>query len=129
MIIGEMAVSVQAWEIAREYLEQAIATGQATGQGYLMLGIVAAQSGDLKMADQHWRQAEKIARRERDAGLLERARMARLMFSGPNQLASLLMRLRSEGVGGPPFTDTDFFYDEDDEDDDDLYWGWDWDEE
>ena len=129
MIIGEMAVSVQAWEIAREYLEQAIATGQATGQGYLMLGIVAAQSGDLKMAEQHWRQAEKIARRQRDAGLLERARMARIMFSGPTQLASLLMRLRSEGMGGPPFTDPDFFYDEDDEDDDDLYWGRDWDEE
>jgi len=35
-------------------------------------------------------------------------------------------------MGGPPFTDPDFFYDEDDEDDeddDDLYWGRDWDEE
>jgi tetratricopeptide (TPR) repeat protein len=117
-MIGEMAVSAYAWEIAQEYLERAIAAGQGTGQAYMMLGVVAAQSGDRRMADNHWREAERIARQERDGGLMERVRMARLMFSGPPGLASLLMSLRGASLGGSPFSDPDYFYDEDEDDED-----------
>jgi tetratricopeptide (TPR) repeat protein len=125
MLIGEMAVTARAWEIAREYLEQALAAGQVVGQAHVMLGIVDAQEGDLDAAKKHWAEAERIARRERDQDLLERARMARVLFSGPPGLASFLMSL-----GGGPF-DPSFpdFYDEDeddffffDEDDDDDFW-------
>jgi tetratricopeptide (TPR) repeat protein len=126
IVIGEMAVATRAWGIAREYLEQALAAGQVVGEAHLMLGIVDAQEGDLEAAKKHWAEAEQIARRERDQDLLERARMARVLFSGPPGLASFLMSL-----GGGPF-DPSFpdFYDEDDDEfsffgedeDDDDFW-------
>jgi tetratricopeptide (TPR) repeat protein len=127
MVIGEMAVTTRVWDIAREYLEQAVAAGQVVGQAHLMLGIVDAQEGDLGAAKKHWAEAEQIARRERDQDLLERAQMARVLFSGPPGLASLLMSL-SGGPFGPSFPD---FYDEDEDgdlfffgedDDDDEFW-------
>jgi tetratricopeptide (TPR) repeat protein len=122
MVIGEMAVTARAWGIAREYLEQAVAAGQVVGQAHVMLGIVEAQEGDLGAAKKHWAEAERIARREGDQDLLERAQMARMLFSGPPGLASLMMSL-----GGDPFDpsfpgfydeDDRFFFDEDDGDDD-----------
>jgi tetratricopeptide (TPR) repeat protein len=120
-MIGEMAVAARAWEIAQEYLERAVAAGQATGQAYLMLGVVAAQSGDHRTADEHWGEAERVARQEHDGALMERVQMARLLFSGPPGLASLLMSLGSGPLDGPPFPDPACFDDED-EDDDDFFW-------
>jgi tetratricopeptide (TPR) repeat protein len=125
VVIGEMAVSARAWEIAREYLEQAIAAGQMMGQAHLMLGIVAAQEGDYKTADEHWKKAERVAHQERDGELLERVRMTRLLFSGPPELASLLMGMGG-GLSDLPFPDLyedddeyeDFFFYDEDEDDD-----------
>jgi tetratricopeptide (TPR) repeat protein len=126
MLIGEMAVTARVWIIAREYLEQALATGQYQGQAHVMLGIVDAQEGDLDAAEKHWDEAERIARRERDKDLLERARMARVLFSGPPGLANFLM-----SMGGGPFDPSlPDFYDEDDDDlfffdedgDDDDFW-------
>jgi hypothetical protein len=129
MVIGEMAVTTRVWDIAREYLEQAVAAGQVVGQAHLMLGIVDAQEGDLEAAKKHWAEAEQIARRERDQDLLERTQMARLLFSGPPGLAGLLMEL---GIAGGPFgpsladlfgdDEDDGFFGEDDEDDDDLWY-------
>lgn len=115
-MIGEMAVSVQAWDIAREYLEQAVAVGQEAGQAHLMLGVVAIQENDRRTADEQWREAERVAHQERDKELLERVHMTRIWFSMPPELASLMMRM-----GGGPFSDSyadeDFFYDEDEDDD------------
>jgi tetratricopeptide (TPR) repeat protein len=123
MVIGEMAVAARAWEIAREYLERAVATGQYEGQAHLMLGVVDAQEGNLRAAEKHWDEAERIARRERDRDLLERAQMARLLFSMPPGLASLLMSLGGSSDSSFP----DFYDDEDDDffgedDDDDYFW-------
>lgn len=122
--IGEMAIAVHVWDIAREYLERAVAVGQLVGQAHLMLGVVAVQAGDYRTADRHWGEAEQIARREHDRGLLERVQNARLMFGGLPELASLLMRLGGGPLGGPPFPgfydddeDDDFFYDEEEDDD------------
>ena len=124
-MIGEMAVTARAWEIAREYLERAVAAEQMAGQAHLMLGIVAAQEGDRRTANHHWGEAERIARREHDGGLLERVQMARFLFSGPPGLASLLMSLGGGPFGGPLFPDfddededDDFFFDDEEEDDD-----------
>ena len=122
-IIGEMAVTVQAWEIAEEYLERAIAAGQAAGQGHLMRGIVAAQSGDPIAADQHWMEAERIARQERDEGLVERVQMVRIMFTDPPALAGLLTRLRHGSPDDVSDLDlADLYDDDDDDDDDDILW-------
>jgi len=118
MIISEMAVTVRAWEIAREYLERAIAEGQYQEQAHLMLGIVDAQEGNLGAAKKHWAEAERIARKEHDEDMLERVQMARLLFSGPPGFASLLM-----GLGGNPFGPSlSDFYDEEDDDYDDDFW-------
>jgi len=121
-MIGEMAVAAHAWEIALEYLKRAVAAGQATGQACLLLGVIAAQGGDRRAADRHWREAERIARQERDGELMERVQMARLLFSGPPGLASLLMSLGDGSFDGLPLLDPDDFYDED-EDDVDFFWG------
>jgi tetratricopeptide (TPR) repeat protein len=124
MVIGEMAVTARAWEIAHEYLERAIAAGQAMGQAHLMLGIVDVQEGELGAAQKHWAEAERIARRERDQDLLERVQMARFLFSGPPGLASLLMQLGGGPFGPsfPDFDDDDFFSYGEDENDDDDFW-------
>jgi len=130
MAIGEMAVTARAWELAREYLERAIAAGQMLGQAHLMLGIVDTQEGMRRAAESHWSEAERIARQERDGELLERVQMTRLLFSGPPGLASLLMQLGGGPFGPalPDFYDDEgdddlFFYDEDDEDDNYGFWG------
>ncbi|MEA3341944.1 MAG: tetratricopeptide repeat protein, partial [Chloroflexota bacterium] len=76
--IGEMAMMADAPEIAQEYLERAVAADQDPGYAYLALGMLAAREGDDRTASQHWRKAERIARRKRDAGLLERVEMISL---------------------------------------------------
>jgi tetratricopeptide (TPR) repeat protein len=121
-VIGEMAMMAQAPSIAREYLERAIAAGQATGQAYLILGMVAALADDdLTTAKKHWRRAERIARKEGDEELAERIEVARSLFSTTPNLWNLL--------GDPLFFDdfdpADSFPEEgedmEDEDDDDLF--------
>jgi len=103
--IGEMAVMNGASEIGQEYLEQAIAAGQAPGQAYLMLGILAVKDGDKRTADKHWREAERIARQNHDRELGERIQLARFRFSGPPGLADLILRLGGGQFGGVPFPD------------------------
>jgi len=121
MAIGEMAFSAQAWEIAQEYLERAIAADQETGQAHLLLGVLATQSDDHRAADKHWKKAESIARRKQDEELMERVEMTRILFTGPPGLARILMDLGGGPFDGSPFAEPDYFYDED-EDDDDFFW-------
>jgi tetratricopeptide (TPR) repeat protein len=118
--IGEMAMMAEAPTISRQYLERAIAAGQATGQAYLILGMVAVLADDdLDTARKHWRRAERIARKEGDEELAERIEIARSFFSTAPNLWNLL--------GDPLFFDdfdpADYFPDEDEdiEDDDDLF--------
>ncbi|MFQ5616429.1 MAG: tetratricopeptide repeat protein [Anaerolineales bacterium] len=116
--IGEMAVMLDAHEIAKEYLDRAIKAGQYPGQAYLMLGIMHAKQNDLKTAEKHWSEAEKIAHKNRDNELTERIEIARTIFTGPQGFFDLLMR----GLGPPgfnPFEDFDPFGNEDEYDD---YW-------
>ncbi|MEE8389578.1 MAG: tetratricopeptide repeat protein [Anaerolineae bacterium] len=117
LIIGEMTATTNHSKISQEYLEQAIAIGQEPGHAHLLLGVIAAQENDRKTANKHWKEAERIARRTRDAELEERVQMTRLSFSGPPGLMNLLMELGAGSVGGFPFPD--FFDDE--YDDDDFY--------
>jgi hypothetical protein len=116
--IGEMAVMTGALEIGREYLERAIEADQEPGQMHLMLGIVSAKEGDRQMAERHWKEAEKIARRDRDRNLQQRVETARVVFTAPPGLADLMMRLGEGPFGGPRFPDfpddeydDDFFFD------------------
>jgi len=113
--IGEMAMMAGASEIGQEYLERAIAAGQEPGQAYLMLGILAAKNSDERTANKHWREAERIARRNRDAELRQRIQEARFLFRGPPGLMRLLLGLGGGSLDGTPFPD--IFDDEYDDDD------------
>ena len=112
-LIGEMAISTEAWSIAKLYLERAIAQEQMLGHTHLLLGILAIQEGDRNAANRYWKKAERIARQESDEELLERIEMTRLYYSGPAGLGRLLMRMgyRMDALGF-----------DDDEDDDDDFW-------
>lgn len=101
MMIGEMAMMAQAPTIAREYLERAIEAGQQVGHAQLILGIMAMLAdNDLRTAKKHWRQAERIARREGDEELMHRIEITRALFTAPPGLLQML--------GDAPFFLDDF---------------------
>jgi tetratricopeptide (TPR) repeat protein len=125
--IGEMAMMAEAPSIAREYLQRAIAAGQATGQAYLILGLVAVLADDdLEAAKQHWRRAERIAGKEKDEELMDRIEMARSVFSMPPGLMDLFRDAALFPEGFDPdewiledMDDEDL--DDEDMDDDDIF--------
>jgi tetratricopeptide (TPR) repeat protein len=112
-MIGEMAVINRAFDLAREYLERAIASGQQPGQAHLMMGIVALQEGNSAKAEMHWSDALKIARRDHDEELMERVENARFAFHAPPDLLDLINRFGPEPFMDDPFPD--FLDDEFDE--------------
>jgi len=90
--IGEVAILAGAGELAREYLQRALDSEQASGQLYLLLGMIAVmQDHDLTAARRYWRRAERLARREKDPALLERIRGVRAVFGSPAALFEMLM--------------------------------------
>jgi tetratricopeptide (TPR) repeat protein len=128
-VIGEMAMMAQAPTIAREYLQRAIAAGQAKGQAYLILGLVAVLADDdLETARKQWRRAERIARKEGDEELLDRIEIARTFFSTPPGLLDLLRdaALFPERFDPDEWTlediDDENMDDEDADDDDIFHW-------
>ncbi|MBC8497095.1 MAG: tetratricopeptide repeat protein, partial [Chloroflexi bacterium] len=95
LMIGEMAMDYDE-QLARRYLEQAVAEEQSTGQAHLLLGILADHEGDQRESRRHWRQAGHIARKTRDTELKERLEFARFMAGGPQAVIERLFNL-----GGP----------------------------
>lgn len=94
-MIGQMAMMAQATDLAREYLERAVKAGQESGQAHMILGVLSVLADDdLQAANKHWRQAERIARKEGDSELMERIGVTRAAFSTPAGLFGLL-------AGGP----------------------------
>lgn len=77
--------------LAKEYLAKALAVGEYPGQTYLLLGMLASQSGDKKLADKHWQQAKKIARQTKDMELQTRIQQIEMIFSGPIGLMNRLV--------------------------------------
>ncbi len=98
IIIGEMAASAGEVDIGQEYLSQALKINQQPGQAHLLLGILSSIDGDIEKARRHWKQAERIARRNRDTSLEERIEHARILFSAPPGLLDMILRM---GPGGP----------------------------
>jgi Flp pilus assembly protein TadD len=100
LTIGEMAMANGTFDLARDYLERALACGQKPGQAHLDLGIVDLEQGESAKTEMHWNDAMKIARRNNDQELMERVEEARLIFYAPSDLLDFIMQ------GGPgPFAD------------------------
>ncbi len=113
VMIGEMALMNDAFDLAREYLRRAIESGQQPGQAHLMLGLIAVREGRTARAEMHWSDALAIARRNNDQELLERVEEARFILHTPPGMLDHL-----EGMGPGPFVEgsfPDFFDDELDE--------------
>lgn len=95
--IGHSLVMSPMKKIARIYLEQAIAAGQKVGHAHEMLGVLDSQEGDLDSAKQHWKEAERIARRTHDKELKESVKNTRELFGNP--FGSMLGRMFGSSAG------------------------------
>lgn len=122
VVIGEMALMNDAFDLAQEYLERAIASDQAPGQAHLLLGIIAVREGDTVSADMHWNDAMRIARRDDDEDLMERVEGVRSAFYAPPELLDLIDRFGPDPFGDDPFSDFPEFLDDDLDDDVDEWW-------
>ena len=119
-IIGQMAMMAQATDLAREYLERAVKAGQESGQAHMILGVLSVLTdNDLGTANKHWRQAERIARKEGDSELIERIGTTRAAFSTPAGLFGLLTG-RPFSLGGLDLDSLPYDLSDEDLDDDDF---------
>ena len=91
--IGEMAMMNEAFDLASDYLERALESGQNPGQAHLILGVISLRQGDTARAEMHWSDAMKIARRNNDDDLRERVEEARQIFYAPPSLRDLIANL------------------------------------
>ncbi|VAW38814.1 hypothetical protein MNBD_CHLOROFLEXI01-4682 [hydrothermal vent metagenome] len=105
-------------ELGRKYLYKALELGNDLGRVHMLLAIFSNKMRDMKVADKHWREARKFARRARDEELLEEIEEAKMIFDNP--LAGLLTRMMGgdidPGMLDLPHILGDLF-DEDDDDD------------
>lgn len=84
IILGEILSFQPGGEaLAQTYLKKALEIGQSVGQAHLLLGLLAARSGEKREAENEWKTAEKIARQTGDKALAERVRQARALFTNP----------------------------------------------
>jgi tetratricopeptide (TPR) repeat protein len=95
LMIGEMAMDLDA-DLARQYLERAVAAEQEPGQAHLLLGILEENQGNARSSKKHLAEADRIARRTNDSELQERIDAARMMAGGPLAFMERLMNM-----GGP----------------------------
>ncbi|MCL4871123.1 MAG: tetratricopeptide repeat protein [Anaerolineae bacterium] len=127
LLIGKALIEVNnetARSVATRYLHLALKHNQAPAEVRLYLGIAAAKNGDRKSAEQEWRTARKLARRNGDQALLAQIQRAELMFGGlpsfldgmmppdlhsmPPQLRQMFMNILGGHLPGG-------FFDEDDD--------------
>ena len=82
-------------DLARQYLEQAIAAGQLPGQARLMLSHLEEGLGNTKESRKHLVEADRIARQTKDRDLAEKVEITRMMAGGPQAFMERMM------AGGP----------------------------
>ena len=95
--IGRGLVMTQAKDAARMYLKRAIKTDEKVGYAYEALAVLDTQLGDPDSAEQHWKQAERIANRTHDQELKDIIKTSRELFNNP--LGSILGRMLGSGAG------------------------------
>ncbi len=82
-------------DLARQYLEQAIAAQQVPGKAHLALARLEADLRNVRESKKHLNEAERIARTTKDRDLAEKVEIARMMSGGPQVLMQRLMEMGS----------------------------------
>jgi tetratricopeptide (TPR) repeat protein len=125
-MLGHLLALTPAVEIAKEFLERAIAAGQDAARSLVALALIALRQGDPQTAKRHLRDAEKALRKSYDPDLMEQIRATRGMMDMPPDVLNMVLNqfgprgiLSGEGPFLPGFLDDD---DDDDEEwDDDFF--------
>jgi tetratricopeptide (TPR) repeat protein len=94
-LIGEKLLNYDN-ELARQYLEKAIAADQLPGQAHLLLSLLENELGNPKESKKHLNKATHIARITRDNELADKVELARMMSGSPEAFIERLM-----AMGGP----------------------------
>jgi hypothetical protein len=92
-------------ELARQYLEKAIATDQLSGHAHLMLSHLENKLENVKESKKHLNEAARIARKTRDRELADKVELARMMADGPQAFLERMLEM-----GGPQMVE-DFLND------------------
>jgi tetratricopeptide (TPR) repeat protein len=135
--VGQLLALTPAQDLAKEYLERAIAAGQQAGMAYAALATIAVRQQNLEEAEQYLAQAERIARQSHNPELRQQIDAVRAMMTmPPGMLDFMLNNPNLFGAGGPfgdgpfpnmfggggmDFLDDDEFDDEEFDDDADLF--------
>ncbi len=93
LVIGEMLSTTSAYAQAQPYLEHALSVGEPAGPAYLALMMLTLRQGKTADARRYWREADKIARREKDPALLERVRRGRELLDVPPMFLNMVLGL------------------------------------
>lgn len=92
LLLGRMLVDHDD-DLARQYLERALAAGQKPGEAHLILGVLEAKADNRSASQKHFQDAERIARQIHDENLAKAIEMAKTMFAGPMSLMRRMMQL------------------------------------
>lgn len=120
-MIGQLLALTPAVEMAKEFLERAVAAGQDVARSLVSLALIALRQGDPQTARRHLREADKALRKHYDPSVKEQIQATRGMLDMPPELLNMMLNQMRPGMlgGGGPFL-PDFF--DDDDDDDDEEW-------
>jgi len=125
-MVGHLLALTPAVEIAKEFLERAVAAGQDVARSLVMLALIALRQSDPQTAKRHLRDAEKALRKSYDPDLMEQIRATREMMDMPPAMLNMVLNQFGPGAllsGEMPFL-PDFLnddYDDDEEWDDDTF--------
>jgi tetratricopeptide (TPR) repeat protein len=90
LVISEALMITPAIELAQTYIQRAMQTPENVGVGHAMLGMLAIRQGDPQTAESHLREADKIARRTRDAELKAQVAHTRQLLQIPSGLLNMM---------------------------------------
>ncbi|MBN1877419.1 MAG: tetratricopeptide repeat protein [Anaerolineae bacterium] len=136
LMIAEMLMTTQAFNLAESYLQRALAENQEPGHVYILLTLLEMRRSNKTQARRYLGEAKKIARKTHDQDLESRASMMGELLALPPELLGMALMGGPLGLGpmgtGPdpggfPFLDFEDGYNlfdeefDDDEDDFDFF--------
>ena len=94
LIIGEMLMDSEP-ELARQYLEKAIAARQKPGNAHLLLSLLDNKQNRRRESQKHIKEAERIASQTHDQELVERVMMTQVLLDGPGAFLKKMMNVEN----------------------------------